>query len=140
MTLKKCKKCGAEISSSAKSCPNCGKTQTNNALILIAVVIIVLLSIGIAVSTADSTNSVSSQPEIQNNDKITLEKFNQIQTGMTYQQVVEIIGEEGTLSTESSYSNQTMQIYYWYAKNGISNTTVTFMNGKVTAKSQIGLD
>ena len=33
-----------------------------------------------------------------------------------------------------------LKIYYWYAKNGISNATISFMNGKVTAKSQIGLN
>ena len=59
---------------------------------------------------------------------------------MTYKEVVAIAGEEGTLSTESSYGNQTMKIYYWYSSNGISNATVSFMNGKVTAKSQIGLE
>lgn len=74
------------------------------------------------------------------NEKLTLDKFYQIEAGMTYQQVVDIVGEEGTLSTESSYENQTMQIYYWYASNGISNATISFMNGKVTAKSQIGLE
>ena len=73
------------------------------------------------------------------NEKLTLEKFYQIETGMNYNQVVEIIGEEGILSTESSYNDQSMQIYYWYADNGISNATISFMNGKVNAKSQIGL-
>lgn len=58
---------------------------------------------------------------------------------MTYQEVVDIMGEEGTLSTESSYGSQTMKIYYWYASNGISNATISFMNGEVSAKSQIGL-
>ena len=58
---------------------------------------------------------------------------------MTYDEVVSIIGEEGTLSTESSFGNSTMKMYYWYAENGISNATISFMNGKVSAKSQIGL-
>lgn len=77
--------------------------------------------------------------ESNQDEKATLEKFNKIETGMTYQEVVDIMGEEGTVSTESSYGSQTMQIYYWYASNGTSNTTVSFMNGKVSAKSQIGL-
>ena len=77
---------------------------------------------------------------VQTQEKITLEKFNKIETGMTYQQVVDIIGEEGTLSTESAYGDQSMKIYYWYSSNGITNATISFMNGKVSAKSQIGLD
>ena len=29
MAMKKCKECGAEISSSANQCPKCGKVQKN---------------------------------------------------------------------------------------------------------------
>lgn len=92
-------------------------------------------------SLSDLTNEMENTFNVDNEsiDKMTLEKFNKIQTGMTYKQVVEIIGSDGTLSTESSYGNQSMQIYYWYASNGISNATISFTNGKVSAKSQIGL-
>ena len=87
------------------------------------------------------SNEISNSFEIDNSspDKMTLDKFNQIENGMSYEEVVDIVGSEGTLSTESSYGNQTMKIYYWYASNDIANATVTFMNNEVTAKSQIGL-
>ena len=143
MSMKICTECGTEISNSAKVCPKCGKNQKNffqKHIILTS--LIIFASIGIIVSngeTAQNNTETSSITNIQKQEKVTLEKFNQIQTGMTYQQVVDIIGEEGTLSTESSFGNQTMQIYYWYASNGISNTTISFSNGKVSAKSQIGL-
>lgn len=83
-------------------------------------------------------SNITIEENIQD-EKATLEKFNKISTGMTYQEVVDIMGEEGTLSTESSYGSQTMQVYSWSASNGISNATVSFMNGKVSGKSQIGL-
>lgn len=107
--------------------------------ILIVIIISGIVSVGAGSNTIinNDINPVSSQVK---EEKMTLEKFNKIEIGMTYQQVVDIAGEEGTLSTESSYGNQTMKIYYWYAKNGISNATVSFMNGKVNAKSQIGLE
>ena len=136
MAMKKCKECGAEISSSAKTCPHCGKKQKYTGLVIFIAIIVIFFGIIVANSINDTLHS----PQNQNNTKVTLEKFNQIQTGMTYQQVVDIIGEEGTLSTESSAGNQTMQIYYWYAQNEISNATISIMNGKVNAKSQIGLD
>lgn len=121
--------------------------------IAIAGVILAIISLYMAYSmhnglktavneVSSGLNEVASSLEVDQDseDKMTLSKFNQIENGMTYEEVVAIIGSEGTLSTESSYGNQTMQVYYWYASNGISNATVSFINGKVTAKSQIGLE
>lgn len=88
----------------------------------------------------DLGNVITDANESENdNTKATLDKFNQIETGMTYEEVVGIMGEEGTLSTESSYGSQSLKTYYWYASNGYSNATISFMNNKVSAKSQIGL-
>ena len=141
MALKYCKECGVEVSSSAKKCPKCGKDRTHPVLRGVLLAILIIGVIGAAVSPGDETNTTETGTSIvQEQTKMTLEKFNKIETGMTYQQVVNIVGEEGTLSTESSYANQTMKVYYWYASNGISNATVSFMNGKVTAKSQLGLE
>ena len=141
MALKYCKECGTEVSSSAKKCPKCGKDRTHPVLRGVLLVILIIGVIGAAGGASDETNTTETGTNIvQEQTKMTLEKFNKIETGMTYQQVVDIAGEEGTLSTESSYANQTMKVYYWYASNGISNATVSFMNGKVTAKSQIGLE
>lgn len=43
MALTKCKECGGQISSKAKTCPNCGKAVKRTSKLLIAVIIIVLL-------------------------------------------------------------------------------------------------
>lgn len=140
MAMKICKDCGTEISKSAKTCPKCGKKLKHTGVRVVLGLVIII--IGICAITSSNTNTENAKPvnsQVQE-EKMTLEKFNKIETGMTYQQVVDIAGEEGTLSTESSYGDQTMKIYYWYAKNGISNATISFMNGKVTAKSQIGLN
>lgn len=138
MALKKCKECGTQISSSAKTCPGCGKKLKSGVLRIILGIFILFIGIGIIAGASGNTSTTTTNSQVQE-EKMTLEKFNQIETDMTYEKVVSIAGEEGTLSTESSYGNQTMKIYYWYAKDGISNATVSFMNGKVTAKSQIGL-
>lgn len=138
--MKKCKDCGAEISKSAKTCPNCGKNLTHPVLRGVLLAVFIIIIVAVIVNPSDNNTTSTGTDVVQNQEKMTLEKFNNIETGMTYQEVIDIIGEEGTLSTESSYGNQTMQIYYWYASNGISNATVSFQNGKVTAKSQIGLE
>ena len=144
MAMKICKECESEVSSKGV-CPKCGKDQRNffvkHKVITFLLVVIVLGAIVGATGENNNNNTTQTGTTVtQKQEKMTLEKFNKIETGMTYQQVVDIIGEEGTLSTESSYGSQSMKVYYWYASNGISNATVSFMNGNVTAKSQIGLE
>lgn len=144
MAMKICKECGSEVSSKGV-CPKCGKDQRNffvkHKVITFLLVVIILGTIVGATGENNNNNTTQTGTTVtQEQEKMTLEKFNKIETGMTYQQVVDIIGEEGTLSTESSYGSQSMKVYYWYASNGISNATISFMNGTVTAKSQIGLE
>lgn len=141
MSMKICKECGKEVSRSAKICPNCGKKLKSSGLRIFLGILILLIGIAsIASLGEDNTSPTSANSTEVQQQKVTLEKFNKLETGMTYKQVVEIIGEDGTLSTESSYGNQSLKVYYWYSSNGISNATVSFSNGKLTAKSQIGLD
>lgn len=141
MSMKICKECGKEVSRSAKTCPNCGKKLKSSGLRIFLGILILLIGIAsIASLGEDNTSQTSTNSTEVQQQKVTLEKFNKLETGMTYKQVVEIIGEDGTLSTESSYGDQSFKVYYWYSSNGISNATVSFSNGKLTAKSQIGLD
>lgn len=136
MAMKICKDCGTEVSKSAKTCPNCGRKLKHTGLrVLIGIMI---LMIGLA-GLASGGKETSSEPA----NKITLEKFNQIQTGMTYQEVVDIIGEEGTVLSESNIMNDEQYkttMYYWYGEDGISNANVTIQGGKVISKAQIGLE
>lgn len=55
------------------------------------------------------------QEEAQKGD-ITMAEFNQIQVGMTYSQVVDIIGAEGTFSSETQISGENYKYYTW---NGV---------------------
>lgn len=145
MAMKICKECGNEVSSKGV-CPKCGKDQRNffvkhKVITFLLVVIILGAIVGATGENNNNNNTTQTGTTVtQEQEKMTLEKFNKIETGMTYQQVVDIIGEEGTLSTESSYGSQSMKVYYWYSSNGISNATISFMNDTVTAKSQIGLE
>ena len=141
MSMKICKECGTEVSRSAKICPHCGKQLKSSAFRIFIGILILLMGIGIIASSGENNTSQTNANTIEiQQQKITLEKFNRLENGMTYEQVVNIIGEEGTLSTESSYGKESFKIYYWKAANGISNATISFSNGKLTAKSQIGLD
>lgn len=73
---------------------------------------------------------------------ITLSEFNKIQNGMSYQEVVSIIGEEGTVLSSVDLNigyEYAAQIYSWYGNNSVANANVTFQGGKVIAKAQLGL-
>lgn len=77
---------------------------------------------------------VNNQPE-----KITIEEFNKIQNGMTYQEVVNIIGGEGTLTSEYSVQWSTYQSFSWDGNHTGSSASLTFCNGILDSKMQFGL-
>ena len=106
-----CKKCGQEMSSSSIKCPKCGKTNSSLLRIIIGIIII-FIGFGMIFNSNEYPNNKSENSE-KNQEKITMEKFNQIETDMTYEEVVSVVGEEGTISTESAYGDASMQIYYW---------------------------
>lgn len=74
---------------------------------------------------------------------ISLEQFNAIENGMSYDAVVEILGSEGELlsSVDLGFGDGGTQMYCWYGDplSG-ANCNVTFQGGKVVSKAQIGLD
>lgn len=77
------------------------------------------------------------------NKGISLKEFNQIENGMTYEEVCEIIGCEGELMSEADLnigSQYATEIYTWKGEKGIgANANVTFQGGVVVSKAQVGL-
>ena len=148
MALKICRECGAEVSSKGIS-PKCGKDQRNFFIKHKVVTFILILAVlgaivGASGSENKSNSTVSSTTSgvttEQKQDRLNLEKFNKIETGMSYQDVVNIIGEEGTVLSESEIGNIKSTIYSWYGEGSIgANANVTFQNGKVVSKAQVGL-
>lgn len=80
---------------------------------------------------------------IDSEASITLEEFNKIETGMTYDQVCEIVGGNGTLGSSVDMnmgSEYKTEIYQWTGSGSIgANANVTFQGGKVVMKAQAGL-
>lgn len=112
--------------------------------------IVIIIVIAIATSQGNSTNTTektSTNPEnstIAEDTKITLEEFNQVETGMTYEEVVGIIGTEGTVMSESDITGDGQYkttIYSWEGKGSLgANANITFQAGKVVSKAQFGLE
>lgn len=96
-----------------------------------------------AESSSDESKEESQQdttaPESENASGINEEKFNQIKNGMTYDEVKEIIGVDGTNISESELGGIKTVMYQWTVENGIGNVTITFQDDKVINKTQIGV-
>lgn len=77
--------------------------------------------------------------------KVTMEKFNKIQSGMSYKQVAQIMEDPGELGASTSMPGVPgvmepleNKIYIWKNADG-SNMNVQFQNDKVMGKAQAGL-
>lgn len=78
------------------------------------------------------------EPEPELNDEVTMEKYNQIKSGMSYEKVVEIIGFEGEELSQSDVAGFKTIMYQWVNDDG-SNMNATFQNNKLQTKAQFGL-
>lgn len=73
---------------------------------------------------------------------ITLAEYDQIQIGMTYDQVTSIIGSPGKVTSEMNSGSVQMKGYQWYGKEVNfmqGNAIITFDRGKVVNRVQFGL-
>lgn len=69
-----------------------------------------------------------------------MDKYNQIENGMTYDEVKKIIGEDGVESVAAENDATNIQIYQWAGEMPGSNITVSFQDDAVTSATQVGLD
>jgi hypothetical protein len=71
---------------------------------------------------------------------ISLEEYNAVEIGMSYEEVTKIIGSKGTISSEAGEGEYKTFLVIWYGSGSAgSNTNITFQNNKVMAKAQFGL-
>ena len=140
-TIKKCKFCQADIPKKAKVCPNCKRTLKSHGCLISILIFIIIFCGGIAMAINLNNGIQKSVSGVSNSSEyITKDEYNQIETGMTYKEVKQIIGSEGSLTSTVTANDITVEIYTWYG-NGTagSNANVTFTNDSVTGKAQVGL-
>lgn len=70
--------------------------------------------------------------------QITMDKYNQVQNGISYNELKEILGEGQILSQDKI--NDVESIIYEYINQNESNANFTFSDGKLTGKSQFNLE
>ncbi|MCM1112189.1 MAG: hypothetical protein NC399_02925 [Muribaculum sp.] len=109
----------------------------------VAVIIMILIfAAGSSVGSSQPANSVREAVESaqeEEKDFITYEEFDSIENGMTYEQVVDIVGYDGTVMSSVDLANINTTMYCWYGVDGITNANVTFQNNAVVSKAQFGL-
>ena len=165
MKMVKCKKCGKIYPKNLSNCPECFEknkkyiSKGRKAFGTLCIIFGIITIFSVAVNWDDNSlneheSSSQSQTTSQNNSseikqetkgKVNYENFEKIETGMTYEQVVQIFGEEGKVLSESEIDigigeEYSTIMYYWYDKTGIANCNIMFQNNKVVSKAQVGLN
>ncbi len=96
----------------------------------------------VSYSTFSGANSVDVPTD--NPNTITMDEFNAIKTGMTYQEVFDIVGGRGETISESDIGlgDEYYTVMYEWQGEGIpgANANVMFQGGKVVNKAQFGLE
>ena len=142
--MKKCKFCQIDIPKKAKVCPNCKRTVKGPGCLTFVAAFIIVLGVASAIIIGTIGQNDFIQKSVSGvsdaSEYITMEEYNKIDTGMTYEEVAEIVGSAGEVTVQSETGNIKIVMVTWYG-NGTagSNANVTFTNNEVTAKAQVGL-
>jgi hypothetical protein len=70
---------------------------------------------------------------------LTLDNYNKIKNGMTYDEVIDIMGSEGTENMTAGSGAYEVKSYQWKGDN-FKFISIVFMGGKVTSKVQSNLE
>lgn len=78
---------------------------------------------------------------VEDGTGVTLENFNKLQSGMTYEEVVAILGSEGTILSESEVAGIKTAMYTWDGDSGLgANMNIMIQDNEMISKAQFGLE
>lgn len=90
-----------------------------------------------------ATNLIQSNPVAINQSLINYESYKKITTGMSFEDVVKLLADEGkelsNTSTQVNGKTVTQQTIIWNDLDKTKSITITFTDGKVVSKSQTNL-
>jgi hypothetical protein len=70
---------------------------------------------------------------------VTMEKYSRVEPGMTYDQVVKILGQPDQELSRSEMAGITTVMYMWNGTSVGGNMNAMFQSGKLVNKAQFGL-
>lgn len=95
----------------------------------------------VAANSAPVTPSIAESPSRSVKKTLSLATYNQIQSGMSYQEVTNILGQEGKeLSRVEIPGTPTTVMYEWKGFGGLKNMNAMFQNDALVSKAQFGLN
>lgn len=102
-------------------------------LAMLSIILASILAIGCEVpDRAGADNSTRQQP-------ITMAAYNQLKSGMSYEQAVDVLGRQGVEVSSSDVAGYRTVMYIWTNDGTIGNMNAMFQNGKLVQKAQFGL-
>lgn len=132
--MKKCPYCQSEIDDKASVCPVCKRTIKGKKFFKFCLAFFIFSFMSFIIA------SIVGPGEGTKNEYITKEEFLAIKPGMTYEEVANIVGSPGEIMAESGADGYKIHIIAWYGDSTSgANANVTFINGKVDSKAQVGL-
>lgn len=145
--LKPCKVCLKEVAKSARTCPHCGARLRMGFFkrLLLGGSIFIVLIVVISVIASSGGNSIVNSISPVTGATMTKAEFDQLKTGMTYDEVTKIIGGEGEVISESGKKGGTLAdihtVEYQYKGSGSlgANANLMFQDEKLINKAQFGL-
>jgi len=148
MAMTKCKECGKEISSSAKTCPNCGKDQRKfsllRVLLLLSICIIGIYGMPIIYNTLlaqshsyqehDSNKVENNTPQKDPKKRAHLDIIKQVQPGKTLEYIKQYLGaphEKDVIPLRDKNNNEKYQVNRLFYNLDNMNVMVGFIDEKV---------
>lgn len=109
----------------------------------IALACVVALTVSCGGGSTDSTPPTFSNPQTStttppDDTGVTMENYLKLQNGMSYRDVVAILGSEGTEMSSNEIAGTRTVMYSWHG-SGLGNMNAMFQNDKMMQKAQFGL-
>lgn len=101
----------------------------------------ILIAFGWGNSQVTAPSSFNTETQVQpTNKELSMAAYNQIVSGMSYQEVANILGKEGKeLSRVEITGIPTTVMYQWEESGGLKNMNATFQDDALVSKAQFGL-
>ena len=91
-------------------------------------------------STATAPPAAEAPAPPKQRTGVTMANFSRLKSGMSYSQVVSILGSEGTEMSSNDIGGYTTVMYQWEGRGGFgANMNAMFQNGELVSKAQFGL-
>ena len=150
-----CPGCRRPLSKHADRCPSCGhpikrgflgKAGAERAVNVTVLVIVIIAILSYMQSGGDSSsNRGSRESNFRIKPVVTMAEYRQIRNGMSYQQVVQVIGQTGEEVSRNHMDgvpglmNSIETVMYQWVNPGGSNMNALFQNNKLVQKTQFDL-